>query len=513
MLLLHVKTVVDRDADIESEKATSQTKVLEIRDDTTTPYAILSHRWQDEVDYDEMVNLTAMEEGKKKEIRQREGYKKILKSCNQAREDGFEWLWVDTCCIDNRSSSELSEAINSMYRWYESSAKCYAYLYDVDDLTFPTKENLERYGKYKGWPEWFSRGWTLQELIAPRDVQFFNKEWAPIGHKRNLADVLEKITRISRNILISGPDSGVRSAAQVMSWAADRETSRVEDRAYSLLGLFGVHMPMVYGEGKSAFRRLQLEIIRSSNDHSIFAWDPEGRIRRSGSILADDPSYFRDCGGIWKMEPEWFVQRLKSRSMRDLSPGTLGQVMPATLMKSVFLTVRGRALIKELSTCSITSGGLQISLPIAPHPNDLSLFRATLGCVATLVGPLMTIDLVSDSTRYYRFFGAKGGPTTFPRVKQLFLCYHQDESRRRLTLDDWTVSFYGFTRCGTFPRDIVQNSVRLLLPNDLIVVIYANDEADIRFAVGFGHFLGSAWTHVIDDENRGTLWEDYAEKA
>ncbi|KAI6008041.1 heterokaryon incompatibility protein-domain-containing protein, partial [Pisolithus marmoratus] len=272
MLLLNVKAVVDRDTDINFRRVTPETKVLKECDDTVTPYAILSHRWQDEVDYNEMVNLMEMEGAKREDVRRRNGYKKILKSCRQAKKDGFEWLWVDTCCIDKRSSSELSEAINSMYRWYENSTKCYAYLYDIDSPTFPMAKNLERYDKHKGWPEWFSRGWTLQELIAPRDVQFFNKEWVPIGNKRDLADNLEKITRVSKDILISGLDSGVRSAAQIMSWAADRETTRVEDRAYSLLGLFGVHMPMVYGEGKSAFLRLQLEIIRSSNDHSIFAW-------------------------------------------------------------------------------------------------------------------------------------------------------------------------------------------------------------------------------------------------
>ncbi|KAI6042224.1 hypothetical protein EDC04DRAFT_2661543 [Pisolithus marmoratus] len=234
------------------------------------------------------------------------------------------------------------------------------------------------------------------------------------------------------------------------------------------------------------------------------------------------------------MEPEWFVQRLKSHT-RDHSPGIVRQVTPANLIKSTVLAVRSRALIRELSTCSVTSGGLQISLPIVPYPGSPgspSLFRATLGCVASLVGPLMTIDLSSDSTstRYYRFFGATEQPTTFPRVKPLFLSYYQDESRN-LTLDDRTVSFYGFTRCGTFPSNIVRDSVKLLLTTDLIVVIYANDKAyahdkaygnskvygndkaAVRFAVGFGYYLGSAWTHVAYDENRDTEWQEYARKA
>ncbi|KAI6043677.1 hypothetical protein EDC04DRAFT_636676 [Pisolithus marmoratus] len=512
MLLLNVKAIVDRDTDINLRRAVPKTKVLKECDDTMTPYAILSHRWQDEVGYNEMIDLTEMEEAEREDVRRRSGYEKILRSCKQAKEDGLEWLWVDTCCIDKRSSSALSEAINSMYRWYENSTKCYAYLYDIDGPTFPIAENLERYGNHKGWPEWFSRGWTLQELIAPRDVQFFNKEWVSIGNKRELADTLEKITRISRDILISGMNSGVCSVAQIMSWAADRETTLVEDRAYSLLGLFGVHMPMVYGEGKKAFQRLQLEIIRLSNDHSIFAWDPEGRIRRSGSILADDPSYFRDCDGISSVEPNRFVQRLKSDVQH---PSVAGRIMPANLITSAVLAVRRNALVRELSTCSIASGGLQISLPVVPYPGSSSRFRATLGCVASPEAPLMTIDLGFDSTRYFRFFGAtEQQPTTLPRVKPLFLSYYQDESRRNLTLDDRTVSFYGFTRYGTFPRDIIGNSVKLLLKNDLIVVIYANDKADVRFAVGFGYYLGSPWTHVVYDECSGTRsWRDYAEEA
>ncbi|KAI6152678.1 heterokaryon incompatibility protein-domain-containing protein [Pisolithus tinctorius] len=506
MLLLNVNAVLERDRAIEGDVTSTTTKVLEECDDAKTPYAILSHRWQKEVDHNEMMNLVEMEKAKPKEVSQKNGYKKILGACKQAVKDDLEWLWVDTCCIDKRSSSELSEAINSMYRWYENSTKCYAYLYDVDDRIFPTEPNLERFDKYKGWPEWFSRGWTLQELIAPKDIQFFNKEWAPIGNKRDLADTLEKITRISKDILISGLDSGVRSAAQIMSWAADRETARVEDRAYSLLGLFGVHMPMVYGEGKSAFQRLQLEIIRSSNDHSIFAWDPKGRVRRCGSILADDPNYFRDCDGIWSVEPEWFVQRFKSH-IRD---HVARHVVPTkSRMQSAVLIMRKRPHIKELSTCSIASGGLQVSLPVAPYPGSSPLFRVTLGCVASLVGPLMTIDLMSDSTHYYRFFGATGEPTKLPRVEQLFLSCDQGESRRSLRLDDRTVSFYGFKRCSTFPHSIVGNSVKLSLMNDLIVVIYTN-KAGVRFALGLGHYLGSAWTHTICDESRSQTcmsWE------
>ncbi|KIM59630.1 hypothetical protein SCLCIDRAFT_125796, partial [Scleroderma citrinum Foug A] len=235
-------------------------KVLEFCDDDVTEYAILSHRWiGQEVEYDEIVELAKMDKERRDKIRQRDGYRKIVESCKQAEKDGYEWLWADTCCIDKRSSAELSEAINSMYRWYANAQVCYAYLHDVPDSSFPVAQ-------------WFSRGWTLQEMIAPSDVQFFNKDWRAIGDKRTLAGTLKVITGVPEHVLTDGLYGDRPCVAQIMSWAANRTTTRVEDRAYSLMGLLDVNMPMLYGEGKKAFHRLQLEIIRTSNDQSIFAW-------------------------------------------------------------------------------------------------------------------------------------------------------------------------------------------------------------------------------------------------
>ena len=156
-----------------------------------TEYAILSHQWVgQEVDYDEIIELAKMNKGERDEIRQRDGYQKILQSCEQAQKDTCQWLWVDTCCIDKRSSAELSEAINSMYQWYENAKVCYAHLHNVLDPRFPTSSDMERYPDFHGWPEWFSRGWTLQELIAPSNIQFFNTKWQNIGDKRTLAPTL-----------------------------------------------------------------------------------------------------------------------------------------------------------------------------------------------------------------------------------------------------------------------------------------------------------------------------------
>ncbi|KAI6038896.1 heterokaryon incompatibility protein-domain-containing protein, partial [Pisolithus marmoratus] len=270
MKLLNVEVVLNREKDIQQVK--SEDGILEELDDETTSYAILSHRWGVEVTYKEMIGFMKMEEWKRDEVRKRYGYQKIIKSCEQAKEDGYQWLWIDTCCIDKRSSAELSEAINAMYRWYQNAQVCYAYLNDVNESVFPTEPDPSKFRQSNGWPEWFSRGWTLQELIAPKEVEFFNKDWVPIGNKQHLAPVLKYITEIPLGVLTDGLTGKRLSVAHIMSWAARRKTTRVEDRAYSLMGLFGVNMPMLYGEGKKAFRRLQLEIIKETGDQSIFAW-------------------------------------------------------------------------------------------------------------------------------------------------------------------------------------------------------------------------------------------------
>ena len=296
------------------ERVDRRYKVLEFCDDEITDYAILSHRWIDlkEVDYEEMVDLARIDVEERDEIRQRSGYTKIWYTCQQAKEDGYKWVWVDTCCIDKRSSAELSEALNSMYRWYENSRVCYVYLHDVPDL-FPMERDKSRYQhpKSNGWPEWFSRGWTLQEMIASRDIWFFNKNWQRIGDKTTLAHTLSTITRVPQHILTRGLAGNRPCVAQIMSWAANRTTTRVEDRAYSLMGLLGVNMPMLYGEGQKAFHRLQLEIIRTSNDQSIFAW-LDGQVEWTGSCLADDPSFFQRCSRMKLIDFDTFIKPLKS---------------------------------------------------------------------------------------------------------------------------------------------------------------------------------------------------------
>ncbi|KAI9061680.1 HET-domain-containing protein [Trametes sanguinea] len=192
---------------------------------------------------------------------------KIVNLCRIALADGFDYVWLDTACIDNSSSAELSEAINSMYHWYSQARICYAYLADVsfDNVASTLHSQFTK-------SSWFKRGWTLQELIAPHIVIFLSAEWEVIDSKQNLATLISSKTGIDAPILTHRQKLATISVAKRMSWAAKRKTTKVEDQAYCLMGIFDVHMPTVYGEGSRAFLRLQEEICKHIDDDSIFAW-------------------------------------------------------------------------------------------------------------------------------------------------------------------------------------------------------------------------------------------------
>ena len=180
-------------------------------------------------------------------------------------------MGVDSCCIDKASTAELSEAINSMFRWYKKSKVCYAYLAEVPDDALDDPEDQSSFANAR----WFTRGWTLQELVGPRALVFYSRNWQSLGTKQELNDLLSSITRIDWDFLAGDFSFGeilAPSIAQIMSWAAERKTTRIEDRAYCLLGFFDISMPLLYGEGRKAFFRLQEELLKCSNDPSLFAW-------------------------------------------------------------------------------------------------------------------------------------------------------------------------------------------------------------------------------------------------
>ena len=298
-------------------------------------YAILSHRWaaepEDEVTFEDMTSRHESSKSKR-------GYQKIIGCCLQALRDGYNWVWIDTCCIDKRSSAELSEAINSMYSWYENSEICYAFL---EDVSYPddTSAFMES--------SWFKRGWTLQELIAPAEIEFFSKDWRKIGSKADLSSTLSKITRVNEFVLAEGLHVYKASIAEKMSWASQRETTRPEDKAYSLMGIFGVNMPTLYGEGSRAFTRLQYEIMRVSNDHTIFTWQ---RKSLTAGLLAESPDEFSQSA-IWRpLDFQAFVAIFSISTFKpDFAP---------------------------------TNFGMHIQLPLAPVPEFNGYYIGFLACTS-----------------------------------------------------------------------------------------------------------------------------------
>ncbi|KAH6703057.1 putative vegetative incompatibility protein HET-E-1 [Leptodontidium sp. MPI-SDFR-AT-0119] len=231
--------------------------LTEFAENDIPKYAILSHRWgAGEVTYHDLLDGT----GKSKA-----GYGKIQFCGEQARRDGLQYFWVDTCCIDKSNAVEYQHAINSMFRWYRDATKCYVYLPDVSRprsvLADNTNESWESSFRKS---EWFRRGWTLQELIAPASVDFFCKDRELLGNKVSLERHICEVTGIPARAL-RGSRLSDFTVAERMSWTECRETTYKEDKAYSLLGIFDVYMPLIYGEGKDrALARLREEIDKAS---------------------------------------------------------------------------------------------------------------------------------------------------------------------------------------------------------------------------------------------------------
>ncbi|KAH9926545.1 heterokaryon incompatibility protein-domain-containing protein [Epithele typhae] len=231
-------------------------------EDVRGGYAILSHTWGREEETFQKVQK--LNEDSNSPFSPEEQLQSFLKLAEQ---HGYKYAWVDTCCINKESSSELSEGINSMFRYYALSNICCVYLSDVK---YSDTANSDKMWVAFKKSRWHWRGWTLQELIASRMLVFYSEEWVCLGTKYELADRLEEATQISAAVLRFESPFTDASIATRISWAARRDTTRPEDAAYSLFGLFGVNMPTLYGEGRHAFCRLLMEISKTSRDPSIF---------------------------------------------------------------------------------------------------------------------------------------------------------------------------------------------------------------------------------------------------
>jgi hypothetical protein len=232
----------------------------DFHDDEVPPYAILSHTWVEdqEITFKDLTNNSGED---------KPAYEKIRFCRERTRHDSLWYFWVDTCCINKANFTELSQAINSMFRWYRNATRCYVYLSDVSTIKQKAGDQSFEFSweaAFRG-SRWFTRGWTLQELLAPRSVEFFSREGKWLGDKRTLERQIFEITRISNKALRGAPLSQF-GVDERMSWAKHRHTRRKEDKAYSLLGIFDICMPLIYGEGEdNAFTRLREVINKPLN--------------------------------------------------------------------------------------------------------------------------------------------------------------------------------------------------------------------------------------------------------
>ena len=369
-------------------------------------YAILSHRWgaaQDEVSFTDI--------NENQDISHKRGFAKLKGFCHVAASLGYRYGWDDTCCINKGDSSELSEAINSMYRWYRGSSVCIVYLEDV-----PEKSIMDS--------RWFDRGWTLQELIAPPAAEFYDCDWKHIQNKsHSLADLCSK-TGVPEDVLSGRTSPTQCSVAQRMSWAARRETTRVEDRAYSLLGIFDVSMPQIYGEREKAFQRLQRAISQQSKDESIFAW--------SMGLEEDEKTYT----GLFATSPLSYIHCNDVIS----TPGSTGFVE--------------------------TNGELSMTLKTFPH--SMNTFYATLNCTH-MAHPdsriaILLARLPADN-EYLRAKKVRDGKKTVALSK---LVYFKDKPIRVPLQPTMLPSktYYGFWLRTLKPPGYTECQIRILSRSD-----------------------------------------------
>jgi hypothetical protein len=225
------------------------------------------------------------------EARYANGFVKLVMFCKAALQNQCHFVWLDTGCINKQSSAELEESIRSMFSWYRNSRICVVHLAE----TIAPHSMAEE--------PWFTRGWTLQELLAPKAIKFFSKSWSCLTRKPNdkisdselgrpLWKIISDITQIPVDQLLNF-EPGINSVRERMVWVSKRETTRVEDMAYCLIGIFNVPLSIAYGEGSMAFHRLQVELVQRSHDRGLFVWNgPNSSQSQLSSMFAARPAAF-----------------------------------------------------------------------------------------------------------------------------------------------------------------------------------------------------------------------------
>jgi hypothetical protein len=392
------------------------------------PYAILSHTWgKEEVTFEDVgkpnhSSKLGFKMGKPNYTSMR-GYKKIDGCCKQAQLSGFEWVWIDTCCIDKSSSAELTETINSMFAWYERSSMCYIYLEDVPPAD---PDDHKAQGSAFRSSRWFTRGWTLQELLASRHRQIFDSMWQRIyldsdggpnhpGRASEMEDrLLSEITGIPKQCLQRITPLSNYSVSERMSWACRRSTTRVEDMAYCLLGIFEVNMPLLYGEGGRAFFRLQEEIIRKTPDETILCWDHghcqgENSKGKPTAALALSPAEFTHGGELYERS--------------------------AVADSKRFVIKRYEAAERLASHTTLSNQGILIELPLQ-FIDELNGLALAILNVET--GPVdrrrVALPVVRANRLYSNIFTKAPGSTVFVLPKD----YSPPPSSARIYLQHWS---------------------------------------------------------------------------
>lgn len=208
-------------------------------------YAVLSHIWDHN---DAEVTFEDIEDGTRDfNDRSKPGFDKLRFCCEKAELDGLRYFWIDTCCIKKSDSTELQRSLNSMFYWYQRAVRCYVFLSDVSGERPQAGAKFSAVEAFKD-SKWFTRGWTLQELLAPSSVVFYSKEGNRLGDKRELEQAVVAVTKIP-SIALQGAKLSLFSKEERFSWAEHRITTIPEDAAYCLLGIFNVHMYPSYADG------------------------------------------------------------------------------------------------------------------------------------------------------------------------------------------------------------------------------------------------------------------------
>ncbi|KAI0661925.1 heterokaryon incompatibility protein-domain-containing protein [Cubamyces menziesii] len=384
----------------------------QVNDPENVAYAILSHVWdlEGEQSFQDIQKIHAEEgryhggdEDAYREAVRRRISSKVRNFCDAARRDNFIFGWIDTCCIDKQSSAELSEAINSMYAWYGHAEICYAYLHDVKDDEDP----LSPYSAFFG-SAWFTRGWTLQELIAPKNVMFLSKHWTFLGTKNTLADAISTITSVGAGVLNHTTSLDSVPVATRMGWASKRVTTRLEDEAYSLMGLFGVNMPTLYGEGSNAFTRLQEEILKRIPDQSLFVW---GAQLRDYTALLPGPALPAKASRLGREDVEY--------PLLASSPSAFTDCLPLDLVSTQDLSTTLGLQNIPIPEYSFTAYGIRVRLPIARvvRAESGDLYLAVLACKHRSTGSYLALILRGRGGGMRYDVGARAGPhRSFSRI-------------------------------------------------------------------------------------------------